>query len=224
MADDESAPPPSSFLECLEALYRLAPEGGTVPLDALAKRMGLTKALVTERVLGLQGMALVERAASERPSLTAEGRRIAVGLVRKHRLLERFLVDLLELPWAEVHDEACRLTPVLSDRVGDRLAKLLGDPATCPHGNPIPSTDGVLHAETAVPLHRLPRQTAATIVRIEQEDRELLRYLATLGLLPRTRVEVEEVSPFGGPVLVRVGTSRYALGRKVASKIFVKAT
>lgn len=224
MVDDERAPAPASFLECLEALYRLAPDGAAVPLAALAKRLGLTKALLTERLLGLQGMGLVERSASERLSLTAEGRRIAVGLVRKHRLLERFLVDLLELPWAEVHDEASRLTPVLSDRVGDRLAKLLGDPQTCPHGNPIPSTDGVLRAETAVPLHRLARRKAGTIVRIEQEDGELLRYLATLGLLPRTPVEVEEVSPFGGPVLVRVGTARYALGRKVAAKIFVKET
>ena len=224
MVDDEQAPAPPSFLEGLEALYRLAPEGGTASLDALAKRMGLTKALISERVLGLQGMGLVERSPAERLSLTAEGRRLAVGLIRKHRLLERFLVDLLQLPWAEVHEEASRLTPVLSDRVGDRLAKLLGDPPTCPHGNPIPSPDGVLRAETAVPLHRLARRKAGTIVRIEQEDRELLRYLATLGLLPRTRVEVEEVSPFGGPVLVRVGTSRYALGRKVASKIFVKET
>ncbi len=153
----------------------------------------------------------------------AEGKRIAIGLVRKHRLLERFLVDLLELSWEEVHAEACRLTPVLSDRAGDRLAKLLGDPPTCPHGNSIPSADGALRAEAAIPLHRLDQGKSGVISRIEKEEPELLKYLATLGLLPQTRVEVEEVAPFGGPILIRVGSSRYALGRKVASKILVKA-
>ena len=222
MVDDEKAQVPSSFLECLEALYRLAPDGASVPLDALAKRLGLTTALVTEKILGLRGMRLVEARAADRVLLTAEGRQIAVGLVRKHRLLERFLVDSLELPWEEVHDEACRLTPVLSDHVADRLAKLLGDPQTCPHGNPIPSADGALRAETAIPLHRLKEGKRGIIVRIEKEEGELLKYLATLGLLPQTKVEVEEIAPFGGPILIRVGSSRYALGRKVASKILVK--
>ncbi len=222
MVNDEKVQVPSSFLECLEALYRLAPDGASVPLDALAKRLGLTTALVTEKILGLRGMRLVEARAADRVLLTAEGRQIAVGLVRKHRLLERFLVDSLELPWEEVHDEACRLTPVLSDHVAEQLAKLLGDPQTCPHGNPIPSADGALRTETAIPLHRLKEGKSGIIVRIEKEEGELLKYLATLGLLPQTKVQVEETAPFGGPILIRVGSSRYALGRKVASKILVK--
>lgn len=213
---------PISFLQCLEAIYRLAPEGTSVSLDSLGKKLGLTKALLTERLLGLQGMALVEARTPDRVLLTAEGKRIAVGLVRKHRLLERFLIDVLELSWEEVHEEASRLTPVLSDRAGDRLAKWLRDPETCPHGNPIPSADGALRAEAAVPLHRLKPGTSGIILRIEKEEPELLKYLATLGLLPQTKVEVEEVAPFSGPILVRVGASRYALGRKVASKILVK--
>ncbi len=215
---------PFSFLECLEALYRLAQDGAPVSLDSLGKRLGLNKSLVTEKILGLQGMGLVETKPSDRVLLTPQGRRIAVGLVRKHRLLERFLIDVLELSWEEVHGEASRLTPALSDRVGDRLAKWLGNPGTCPHGNPIPSADGALRAEAAVPLHRLKPGTSGIISRIEKEEPELLKYLATLGLLPQTKVEVEEVAPFGGPVLVRVGASRYALGRKVAAKILVKET
>ena len=216
---------PFSLVECLEAVYRLgAEDGSAVALDPLGKRLGLNRALVMERGLGLQGMKLVETRAPDRVILTAEGRQVAVGLIRKHRLVERFLVDLLELPWEEVHEEASRLTPVLSDRVGDRLAKLLGDPATCPHGNPIPSAAGALRAETAIPLHRLAPGKHGVTLRIEKEEGELLKYLASLGLLPRTEVEVEEMAPFGGPILIRVGTSRYALGRKVASKIFVKET
>ncbi len=221
--EQETAPIPSSFLECLEAIYRLSPDGASVSHGALRRRTKLPVALVSEKVLGLQGMGLVEARTPDRVALTAEGKRIAIGLVRKHRLLERFLVDLLELSWEEVHAEACRLTPVLSDRAGDRLAKLLGDPPTCPHGNSIPSADGALRAEAAIPLHRLDQGKSGVISRIEKEEPELLKYLATLGLLPQTRVEVEEVAPFGGPILIRVGSSRYALGRKVASKILVKA-
>lgn len=216
------SPVPATFLEALEAIYRLAPKGAPVALDALARRLGLSPAQVAEKALGLQGTGLAEGRGADRVALTAEGERLAVGLVRKHRLLERFLVDVLELPWEEVHEEASRLTPVLSDRAANRLAKFLGDPQSCPHGNPIPSADGALRPETAVPLSRLGEGRRAVILRIEQEHAGLLRHLATLGLLPETTVEVEEVAPFGGPVLVRVGSARYALGRKIASKILVR--
>ncbi|MBI3989724.1 MAG: metal-dependent transcriptional regulator [candidate division NC10 bacterium] len=213
---------PSMFLEVLEAIYRLEQEGASVSPARLGKRLGLGEAQTMERVLGLQGMGLVETLISGLVLLTAEGERIAVGLIRKHRLIERFLYDVLGLPWDQVHGEAHSLTPVVSDQVGDRLARFLEDPKTCPHGNPIPSTEGALHAEAAVPLHRLNQGKAGVILRIEKEEPALLKYLATLGLLPETKVEVEEVAPFGGPILIRVGGSRYALGRKVASKIFVK--
>lgn len=99
---------------------------------------------------------------------------------------------------------------------------MLDHPRTCPHGNPIPSADGALRMEAAIPLHRLKPGQLGVILRIEKEEPELLKHLATLGLLPQTKIEVEEVAPFGGPILTRVGSARYALGRKVASKILVR--
>src|SRR3989338_179528 len=216
---------PFSFLECLEAIYRLARDWAAVSLDSLGKRLGLNKAMVTEKVLGLQGMGLVETKPSNRVRLPPEGRRIAVGLVRKHRLLERFLIDVLELSWEEVHGEASRLTPALSDRVGDRLPRGAGGArARPPPPTPSPPGAGAFQPDPPPPLHRLKPGTSGIISRIEKEEPELLKYLASLGLLPQTKVEVEEGAPFGGPVLVRVGSSRYALGRKVAAKILVKET
>jgi DtxR family transcriptional regulator, Mn-dependent transcriptional regulator len=214
--------PAPYLLECVEAIYRLGRERASVALAQLGKRLRLGRAATMERILALQAQGLVRAHDAERITLTPEAERVALGLVRKHRLLERFLVDTLRLPWDQVHEEARRLTPVLSDVIADGLAKLLGDPATCPHGNPIPSAALVLPEEHGTPLHRLRPGQGGIIVRIEREEAELLKYLASLGLLPQTKLEVEEVAPFGGPILVRVGDSRYALGRNVASRIFVR--
>ncbi len=209
-------------LECLDAIYRLEREEPPARLASLAKRLGLDETVTTERVLALEAEGLLRTDLAGRISLGAEATHIALGLVRKHRLLECFLTNQLKLPWARVHEEACRLTPVLSDDVADALATLLGNPARCPHGNPIPAADGALAAENGIPLNTLRPGQSATILRVEREEPELLRYLATLGLLPHTEIEVEEIAPFGGPMLVRVGSSRYALGREVASHILVR--
>ena len=210
------------LLECLDALSRLERETPPARLTSMAKRLGLDHAAAGERIAALEAQGLVHTDPSGRIVLTAEAERIALGLLRKHRLLERFLADRLALPWARVHEDACRLTPVLSDDVAEALAKLLGNPASCPHGNPIPSADGALSVEQGTPLHRLRPGQSGVILRIEREEPELLKSLATLGLLPQTKVEVEERAPFGGPILVRVGSARYALGRKVAAHVLVR--
>ena len=210
------------LLECLDELARLEREKPPARLASLATRLGLDRATMAERVDALEAQGLVRTDRSGRIVLTAEAERIALGLLRKHRLLERFLADRLALPWARVHGEACRLTPVLSDDVAEALATLLGNPASCPHGNPIPSADGALAVEHGTPLHRLKPGQGGIILRVEREEPELLKSLATLGLLPKTKVEVEERAPFGGPILVRVGSARYALGRKVAAHVLVR--
>jgi DtxR family transcriptional regulator, Mn-dependent transcriptional regulator len=213
---------PGFLLECLETVWRLEHEHPPAGLETLVRRLGTSKGTATERVLALQGRGLLDTDLSGRIRLTGDGHRIALGLIRKHRLLERFLTDLLKLPWERVHEEACRLTPVLSDDIASALADLLGAPATCPHGNPIPTADGALPEETGTPLHRLKPGQGGIILRIEREEPEMLKYLATLGLLPQTKIEVEEIAPFRGPILIRSGDSRYALGRNVAARIFVR--
>lgn len=176
----------------------------------------------TRRLAALERSGLARVESGGQVVLTAEGERLALDLLRKHRLLERFLTDLLHLPWERVHEDATLLAPVLSDAVADGLARLLGNPVDCPHGNAIPGADGTFPGDGGVALDRLRPGQTATIVRIEKEEREVLKYLADLGLIPHTRLAVEEIAPLGGPVLVRLGSSRYALGREVASRIFVR--
>jgi DtxR family Mn-dependent transcriptional regulator len=209
-----------ALLECLDAVSRLAREDPPPSIAAVARRLGLAEPEARARLVELEALGLVRSAGA--PRLSASAEHIALRLLRRHRLLERFLTDQLRLPWARVHEEAARLTPVLADDVADALAALLGDPAHCPHGNPIPAADGTLAAEVGTSLDRLRTGQAGIILRIEREEPELLRYLAALGLLPQTKIEVEEVAPFGGPLLVRAGSSRYALGRDVAARILVR--
>ncbi|MBI2216927.1 MAG: metal-dependent transcriptional regulator [Candidatus Rokubacteria bacterium] len=146
---------PPLLLETLDAVHRLALERASPTPALVARRLGVAKSVAAERVLQLQAMGLVHAEPSGHLTVTPEGRVLAVGLVRNHRLLERFLTDTLKLPWERVHEEAARLAPVLAPDVADALADLLGHPATCPHGNAIPSTDGGLPDEGDVPLSRL---------------------------------------------------------------------
>lgn len=157
-------------------------------------------------------------------SLTPKGNRAAKTLVRRHRLSERFLTDVLGLDWESAHREACKLEHVISPEVEERLAEMLGNPETCPHGHPIPDEDGHIKedAEEVRPLCDLCANEKGCIARVDEEEPKLLQYLASLGMLPDVDIEVKEVAPFGGPLLVKVGDTQYALGREVASKIWTR--
>lgn len=210
-----------SIEEYLEAIYKLK-RSGEAGAKRLADELHVSPPSVSQMLARLLDAGLVSRAADGRIELTAQGEAEGARLVRRHRLSERFLTDYLDLPWDQVHDEACKFEHVLSDEVEARLAEQLGNPRTCPHGNVIPDPSGEVSEEPAVPLSELRAGDASTIARVSDERPELLRYLASLGLLPDTEVVVEGVAPFNGPLLVRVGESHYALGREVAGKIFVR--
>ena len=209
--------------EYLEAIFKLERGSEPVTVKRLAVELGFTPPSVSEMLSRLRAQGLVEERGEGGIHLTAEGAREGASLVRRHRLSERFLVDYLGMSWDEVHDEACKLEHVLSPEVEARLAEQLGDPRTCPHGHVIPSEDGTLPEVDLRPLSDLDVGDEAVIGCITEESGEFLRYLASLGLLPDTSVEVESVAPFNGPLLVRVAGSQYALGREVACKIMVRA-
>jgi DtxR family Mn-dependent transcriptional regulator len=212
-----------SVEEYLEALFKLQRGPDTVTVTRLAAELGVAPPSVSEMLRRLRADGLVAEPAEGRSiALTAAGETEGAILVRRHRLSERFLVDYLDMPWDAVHEEACKLEHVLSPEVEARLAEQLGNPRTCPHGHTIPDEDGSLADDDLRPLSGLEPGDEAVIGCIAEEKSDLLRYLASLGLLPDTPVAVESVAPFNGPLLVRVGGSQYALGREVTDKIMVR--
>lgn len=208
--------------EYLEAIYKVEQTDNTVRASRLAEHMGVSPASVAEMLKRLAERGLIERGEDASVSLTPAGKKAALEMVRKHRLSERFLTDVLGLPWDKVHDEACKLEHVFSDEVEEGLDRLLENPKTCPHGHPIPAKDGTYAEEATRPLAELDAGDEAIIVKISEEEPKMLQYLATLGLLPQVCLRVREVAPFKGPLLIQVGRAQYALGREVASKIEVK--
>ncbi|MCL4458473.1 MAG: metal-dependent transcriptional regulator [Chloroflexi bacterium] len=213
----------SAIDEYLEAIYKLQQEEHPVHPSRLAKRLKVAPSSVAEMLKKLAQQELVSRTEDLGTVLTPKGEEMALRLIRKHRLAERFLTDILGIPWDKAHDQACQLEHVFSAEATEGLEKFLENPRTCPHGYPIPQKDGTLVEEATRSLDDLQPGERAVIICVDEEEPKMLQYLATLGLLPSTEIEVEEVGPFHGPFLVRVGRAKYALGREVASKIRVKA-
>lgn len=211
-----------SIEEYLEAMFKLALSPAGITVSRLAAELGVAPSSVSEMIARLDAAGLVVRA-DGRLELTPEGRHEGASLVRRHRLSERFLVDVLAVPWDQVHDEACKFEHALSADVEARLAERLGNPATCPHGYAIPDEHGELTEAVARPLAELQTGERGVIACVDEADPELLRYLASLGLQPDVTVAIESVAPFGGPQLVRVGDAQYALGREVSARVFVRA-
>ncbi|MBN2247259.1 MAG: metal-dependent transcriptional regulator [Coriobacteriia bacterium] len=213
--------PSATLEEYLEAIYKLAERAAVRP-GQIADAMGVSAPTVTATLGRLQARGLINRSGDGAVELTLSGRQGALDIIRRHRLAERFLVDVLGLSWDEVHDEACELEHALSPKVQEALERFMDNPDVCPHGHPIPSADGAIAVQEGGPLCQIGAGEEVRIVRIEDEDGELLSYLSSLGMFPGTSVRVCDVAPFKGPLMVEVGDARYALGREVAEKIVVE--
>jgi DtxR family Mn-dependent transcriptional regulator len=153
--------------------------------------------------------------------LTRTGLEVAVRVLRRHRLAERLLTDVLGMPWDEVHEEACMLEHAISGRVEERLVKLLRDPNTCPHGQPIPPADLSDPKPDGEPLAQLPVGALAHVCSVTEEFPEILRYLDQIGLRPGVNVHIVEKAPLGGPVTIEIGGNRHAISLELASMVHV---
>lgn len=209
-----------SVQDYLKAIYLIVTSGDEATTSAIAERLSVSPASVTAMFKKLATKGLLRHRRYQGVQLTPKGRDLALEVIRHHRLLESYLHKAMGLTWDQVHEEAEVLEHALSEELEDRIAELLGHPTHDPHGDPIPPKRGT---HTEVQHQRLDafRKGTATIQRVSDRDPEALRYLSSLGIIPGISIEVEEHAPFGGPVWVRVGRRRHALGKELASAIRV---
>jgi len=208
--------------EYLEAIYRLEKKTGFAKTMELTRQLKVVPGSVTNTIENLERRGLVTHEPYKGIKLTEKGRKIALNVLRKHRLAERLLTDILHLNWSEVHDAACKLEHAIVPDIIKPLEKTLGHPKTCPHGNPIPTKAGGILEEESEPLTNLNPKERGIVVKITEEKPDMLRHLATLGLALGTTVEVEEKKFFRGSITIKVMEMRHILDYNMASIVWVK--
>ncbi len=213
----------ASVQDYLAAIYDLSGSGKPVIGARLAKHMKFSPPAVTEALQRMARVGYIKFGAGKEISLTQKGKALAEVMARRHRLLERWLTDILGLDWTEAHEEAHRLEHALSPKVEDRLAAILGMPSTCPHGNPIP---GMARKSSThpFPLDQAKEGTTVVVERITEEaeaDRKLLEHLWQNGVRPGMKLKIQEVAPWAGTITTTSDGKTIVLGLAAAGKIWV---
>jgi DtxR family Mn-dependent transcriptional regulator len=206
----------------LKVLYNLHGDQRSVPTRDLAHRLSISSPSVSEMVTRLSAKGLVEHDRYRGQRLTGEGRKIALELVRHHRLLEMFLVEMLGYSWDEVHDEAERLEHVISERMEQRIFELLGRPELDPHGHAIPSLSGQVRSLSERTLSESRPGESVVLQGVSDDDPDRLRELERRGLVPGTRIEIMGESKFEAPIEVRIKGRRASIPLGLARGMFVE--
>ncbi len=213
----------ASVQDYAKAVYALeAREGGAVSTTELAERLGVTAGSVSAMVRKLAEFGLLEHEPYRGVRLTTRGRRVALEVLRHHRLLELFLAEELGMPWDRVHDEAEVLEHVLSEDLEALIAARLGNPRVDPHGDPIPTAQFEIDEGKTASLDGLPVGAVGRFVRVSDSDPAMLRYLAEEGIALGDRIEVTGRQPFGGPVFARCGARELPLGGRLAAAMRIE--
>ena len=192
-----------------------------VTTSALATSLGVAPASVTAMLKRMSEAGLVEHEPYRGVRLTAAGRKVALEVIRHHRLIESYLAEALGMPWDRVHDEAEVLEHYISEELEERIAAALGDPDFDPHGDPIPSRDLKISAEEGTSLAELEPGRSGTFSRVSDSDSAMLRYLAERGIRPGAEVTVTDRQPFGGPLFVEVAGETHAIGGELAERMVI---
>lgn len=203
----------------LKLLYALTADGCMVTNGLLVRELGISAPSVSAMVKRLTEENLVERPTAREVCLTAAGEAAALHVIRRHRLLETFLVEVLHMSWDEVHTEAERLEHALSERLTDVIDETLGHPRRDPHGDPIPCAGRRHHEKWGVSLRDAPTGTSFRVERVRDRDEEALRYLARIDAVPGAVIDVERRGPFGEPLWIRIGSTQHVLGNTLSELV-----
>lgn len=217
--------PTEAVEDYAKAIYKSQHGGdGPVSNSALAAELGVSPGAVTAMLKRMDEMGLVSHAPYKGATLTPAGKRLAIEVIRHHRLLEAYLSEALGMPWDKVHDEAEVLEHYISEDLEKLIAEALGDPSHDPHGDPIPSSELELEELSTRALSQLGLGDAGIFVRVSDSDPEMLRYLGEREIAPGDRLEVVERQPFGGPLSVRFAAGTFPIGGALADAMRVLLT
>lgn len=204
----------------LKIIFSIGESSHEISTSSIAQRLSVSPASVTSMLKRLSALGYIDYHRYQGVKLTETGKTLALEVVRHHRLLEAYLFQTLGMPWDKIHDEAEVLEHALSEDLEDRIAGVLGNPTHDPHGDPIPSKNGVYTQIKHAPLMEIAAGPVK-VERVSDRDPEALRYMASIGLQPGATITVESRDPFGGPVWVRVGKKRRAIGVELANRVYV---
>lgn len=205
----------------LKTIYKLQ-DNGLVSTTEIAKEMDVSGASVTGMLKRLANMNLVDYNSYKGVKLTEAGEKIALEIIRHHRLLELYLKEIMGFSLEKVHDEACRLEHFISEEFSDKIDEMLGNPEFDPHGHPIPTKNGTIPKEDYVSLTEINAGTQVEIKTLIDSDTKLLGYLEEMGLLPNTKLKIIEKAPFSGPLTIVFNDKKEIIGNEVAKSIYVK--
>jgi DtxR family Mn-dependent transcriptional regulator len=206
----------------LKAIHFLQLSDEKVSTSAIAARLGVAQASVTGMIKKMAEMKLVDHSPYQGVALTPSGEKIALEIIRHHRLLELYLAEAMGYSWDKVHDEAEKLEHVISEEFEDKIDEFLGRPTADPHGAPIPTKDGQLPALRGFALSKAEAGDRVVVRMVSDRDAEKLRYLGKIELFPNIEIEVVEKAPFNGPMHIRLNGVSHHLGRELADMILVE--
>ena len=211
----------SAVEDYLKAIYEIGRERDKVTTSSLAEYLGVSPASVTGMIKKLDELKLISYERYQGVQLSEAGRKIALEVIRHHRLVELYLSEAMGVPWDQVHDEAEKWEHVLSENLEDRMDEILGHPTVDPHGSPIPNRQGEIEEIERTALSELSVGDKAVIAEVHDRDPDLLRYFGGMGLYPEERIEVIAFDPFDGPIRLLVDGEERILGREAARHIYV---
>ncbi len=206
----------------LKTIYALGRGTGAVATNDIAQRLLIAPASVSGMVRRLAEQGLLSYERYRGVKLTERGRRAALRTLRRHRVIESYLSKALSYPWDRVHAEAERLEHAASDELVDRMASAIGEPEVDPHGAPIPSREGFMDETEYFPLADLGAGLGVRVVRVSDEDPQMLRYLGELEIVPGAELLIVSKAPFGGPITLRIGMTLHSIGPALAAQVMVE--
>ena len=210
-----------SVEDYLKVIYVLESEGAGATTTTIAEMMEVSSASVTNMLKRLAGLNLIEHKSYKGAKLTDTGIKIALEILRHHRLLELYLKEIMGYGWDEVHDEAEKLEHHISEQFEDKIAELLNHPTHDPHGDPIPTKDGVMPEMASLPLAMANISEQYIVGRVKDQNPKFLRYLEKIGIILGVKITIIEKTPFNGPIHVKLEDKEKTIGFSIAKQIYL---